>query len=234
MKRKNIDIILPVYNEKKSIKKVLNEWEKVLKKTKISHNFIICEDGSTDGTKELLSKIKNQYPIILSQKPYRRGYGPAVIDGIKLSNSEYVLCIDSDGQCDAKDVIKFWKKRDKNKVLIGWRVNRSDSRSRILYSKSFFLLLKLLFKCTIHDPSAPFVLFKKTKILPHLKLLNRMREGFWWGFVATCIKRNIELNEIQINHRNRIDGQTQVYHFKKIPSIALSNGVGLLKIKFAD
>jgi glycosyltransferase involved in cell wall biosynthesis len=66
---------------------VVSEWDASLRKIPALHHvFIICEDGSTDGTKELIAELEHQYPILNSSVPFRRGYGQAVRDGIELSD----------------------------------------------------------------------------------------------------------------------------------------------------
>ena len=53
-----ISIVLPVHNEFLNLKKLIEEWDMELKKnTFIKHEFVIVEDGSTDGTKELIKKL---------------------------------------------------------------------------------------------------------------------------------------------------------------------------------
>ena len=227
----SVSIVLPIYNEKTTIESVLSEWEKELTKNKIDYTFIGCEDGSTDGTKELLKKLEKQFRLTLNQKTTRRGYGGAVIDGINTSKTNYVLCIDSDGQCDPKDFKKFWQQRDRSDVLIGWRVKRKDSLHRKIYSKSFKTVFKFLFPTDIHDPSAPFVLFKKKTIIPHLSYFKYLKEGFWWGFIGTCTKKNLSLKEFPIHHRDRKAGSTQVYKLEKILDIAIRNLVGLFRLR---
>ena len=66
------------------------------------------------------------------------------------------------------------------------------------------------------------------KINPYLKY---MREGFFWGFVAICLRKKIKIHQININHRLRLSGKTNVFHLNKIPSIALRNILGLIKLK---
>jgi glycosyltransferase involved in cell wall biosynthesis len=228
-----VSIVLPIYNEKDTIESVLAEWEKELVKNKINYTFVGCEDGSTDGTKELLRKLGKKFQLTLNQKDYRRGYGGAVIDGINSSKTNYILCIDSDGQCEPKDFKKFWQQREQADVLIGWRVERRDPFYRKIYSKSFKTVFKLLFPTIIHDPSAPYVLFKKRTIVPHLKYLKYLREGFWWGFIGMCTKKNLSLKEIAIHHRDRKAGNTQVYKLSKIFNIARRNLIGLFRLRFA-
>jgi glycosyltransferase involved in cell wall biosynthesis len=229
----DLNIILPVHNEVNSVGKVLQEWKDEVDKLKISYEFIVCEDGSIDGTKDLLLKLQDSFPMRLSYKETRRGYGKAVVDGIKIANSNFVLCIDSDGQCDPSDFSEFWRNKDIVDVLIGWRTNRQDTFLRKVYSGSFKIIFKLLFSSSLHDPSAPFVLFRKQQIINNLKYLLFLKEGFWWGFVAMCYKKNVRIDEIPINHRPRIDGETRVFVFSRIFKIALRNIVGLVKLKFA-
>jgi len=229
----DLNIILPVHNEVNSIGKVLKEWKDEVDKLKISYEFIICEDGSTDGTKEILKKLQDNFPMRLSQKDAQRGYGKAVIDGIEMANSHFILCIDSDGQCNPKDFNEFWRNKDTTDILIGWRTNRQDSFLRKLYSGSFKKVFNMLFSSSLHDPSAPFVLFRKQKIINNLNYLFYLQEGFWWGFVGMCCKKKLRISEIPINHRLRSDGGTRVFIFSRIFSIALRNLAGLVKLKLA-
>lgn len=226
-----VSIILPVYNERKTIEPVLREWKKELVKLKVSFEFIICEDGSTDGTTEFLKKIEPKYNLILNQVKTRRGYGGAVIDGIITAKSKYLLSIDSDGQCDAADFSNFWKNRDEADILIGWRAKRADAIQRKIFSFLFKTVFNILFPTTIHDPSAPFVLYRKKTVLPYLKYFKYLKEGFWWGFIGTAVKKRLTVYELPMNHRVRLNGKTVVYKTDKIPSIAFRNLVGLIKLK---
>ena len=76
------------------------------------------------------------------------------------------------------------------------------------------------------------MLCKRKVFLELKKYLNFMTEGFWWGFVGASLKENKKFYQIDINHRKRITGSTNVFLFSKIPSIAFRNIVGLFKIKF--
>jgi hypothetical protein len=229
--RNKISIIFPVHNEVKSIERVLRDWIQELNSEKVIFELIICEDGSTDGTSDLLKSLSKKLKLTLDQKKTRRGYGGAVIAGIRKAKYDNILCVDSDGQCDEKDINKFIRKIGLADVLIGWRTNRKDVLSRRLYSKLFGYFFHILFNTPIHDPSAPFVLFPKYKIKHYYSYLSYLKEGFWWGFVGMCVKKNLSILEIPINHRKRFDGDTQVYKPSKMLSIAFRNIIGLLKLK---
>ena len=106
-----LSIILPTHNEVKSLGHVIESWNNYLVKKSIKHEFVVCEDGSTDGTKELIILLSKKYPIKNESSINRRGYGGGVLSGIKASKYKYLLCIDSDGQCMPDSFDIFWKNK---------------------------------------------------------------------------------------------------------------------------
>ncbi len=228
----------PIHNEEKSIIGVLNEWIIELDKLKIDYCLVISEDGSKDKTKSVLSEfiLNNKKRVIDNMAEEKRGYTDATISGIKIADAKYILCVDSDGQCDPSDFIKFWNKRFEisGSVMIGNRKNRKDNKLRLICSKFFGIFHYLMFPNKIKDPSCPYVLFEKQlieKIDVYLKYTN---EAFWWLFVAACIKKKIKIYQTDINHRERIEGETQVYKLHKFPIIFIKNCLGLLKLRLAS
>ena len=237
MNKKNIykfSIIFPVYNEVLNLDKLLNEWFIKLKKKKINAEFVIVEDGSTDGTKELIRHLEKKYPIKNLSQNNRRGYSKAVIDGIKAANGEYIVCTDSDNQIKVNSLIKnlHLLPMKEGVLLFGFRNPRRDPLYRLIYSKLFKIYHDLLFSSKLRDPSCPFVVGKKEtfKKLSRKNLLN-MKEGFWWGFVGESIKKKYKFKEISIKHYKRLKGQAG-YELSNLPGIIFRNMIGLIKIKF--
>ena len=229
----SLSIILPVFNERDTIGPVIAEWHSELERLGISHLFIVCEDGSTDGTKEVLTELQGRFSIQLEQGRERRGYGAAVLAGIRNAPEGFILCTDSDGQPDPADFEKFWTHRNNADILIGNRVRRRDSAMRRFFSRGFGCFFRVLFPVKLNDPSAPYVLFRRATVLQHLGLVERIREAFWWGFVGMASKTGLTLLEIPINHRERLHGETQVYKIKKLPGIAVRNITAMVRIRFS-
>jgi glycosyltransferase involved in cell wall biosynthesis len=227
----SLSIILPTFNEVKSIGHVLNVWHNYLEKLKIKHEFVICEDGSTDGTKELILKLTKKFPIVNESSINRRGYGGGVLAGIQACHYDYLLCIDSDGQCMPDSFSLFWENRASEDILIGIRSQRMDPFLRKIYSFLFFVLHKILFPSAIRDPSCPYILAKKQTYFKLVPLLSFMREGFWWGFIGAALKLKINIKQYHIRHYARYDGSSVVYRFHKMPSIICRNIVGLVKLR---
>ena len=228
----------PIHNEEKSIISVLNEWIIELDKLKINYCLVISEDGSNDKTKSVLSEfiLNNKKRVIDNMAEEKRGYTGATISGIKIADAKYILCVDSDGQCDPSDFIKFWNKRFEisDSVMIGNRKNRKDNNLRLLCSKFYGIFHYLMFPNKIKDPSCPYVLFEKRLIEKIDVYLNYVEEAFWWLFVAACIKKKIKIYQTDINHRERFHGITQVYKLHKFPIIFIKNCLGLLKLRLAS
>ena len=233
---KELSVIFPIFNEQETIKETLLEWKDALDKLQIKYEIILAEDGSTDNTKNILNDllINNKGLFVSNIEDKKRGYANAIRSSVKIAKGKYILNVDSDGQCDPKDFINFWEKRDllENGIIIGHRFNRKDSLQRLFMSRFFLILHRILFFSKVKDPSCPYVLSKNDFFVTINSYLNFMVEGFWWGFIAICLKKNIQIHQIKINHKLRLSGKTNVFHLNKIPSIALRNIFGLIKLKF--
>ena len=95
MKKKKIDIILPVYNSKQYISDTINS---IFKQTYKDWNLIIIDDCSNDGTYKILEDFKNKYQntnkVFLYRNIENKGQGFARNFGLKKSRSDYVAFID--------------------------------------------------------------------------------------------------------------------------------------------
>ena len=224
-----LEILLPVHNEADSIESTIREIYEVIS-PQVALRFIICEDGSADDTKCVLRRLAESLPIRLIMSDERKGYSRAVKDGMEALEAGYLLCLDSDGQCDPSDLGKFWTERERQDVAIGWRVNRADTLLRRVLSRAFYLLYQLFYRVPIHDPSCPFVLARKDVIKRVAPAMGEMKEGFWWEFTARVCRCGFSVREFPVNHRNRTAGQTQVYRLSRMPSIGYRHFVALFKI----
>ena len=104
----DVEVLLPVHNEAETIEATIREIYEELSKH-VCAGFIICEDGSRDNTQEILQRLAQDLPMTLILSKARKGYSRAVRDGMEVQKAPYLLCLDSDGQCDPKDFLKFWE-----------------------------------------------------------------------------------------------------------------------------
>lgn len=158
-------IVMPIYNEEESILETFTEWEQELNKQIFfsSFTFLLINDGSTDKTLLIINKIKdsNEFVEVINKK--NSGHGQSCLVGYKYAfenKYDYVLQLDSDGQCDPKYLSKFLKKLSYKDVIYGIRYYRKDGLIRFWVSR--FLSVVSLFVTGIWswDPNVPFRLFK--------------------------------------------------------------------------
>ena len=226
-----LEILLPVYNEVKYLEKLLSGIHKSINK-KIKYNFLICEDGSTDGTKELINKLKKKYKIKLITGKKRKGFSKAVQDGLKKATSDYVLMMDSDGQCDFKKILEFWRYRKDYDSINAYRISRKDFAYRRVFSSVCYFIYNILFQVPLKDPSFTFIMVKKKvyKSLNNYKV--QCPDGFSWEFNARSKMKGFKFKNIPMTHKKRPFGDTKIYTYSNLPRIALRHFTGMIKIKF--
>ena len=229
----NLEILMPAHNEAKSLARLIPEIDNNIS-GKIEYSIIICEDGSTDNTLEVISNLKKRYPIKLITSKNKKGYSKAMLDGIKAANADYLLIMDSDGQSNPEEIKNFWKNRKKANLISGHRVNRKDYMYRKLYSKLAFFIYNLLFNVPLKDPSYAYIMMEKKvcSILNDFK--PQMPDGFFWEFNARAKSYGLTFFNLEIIHNERYFGETRIYHWSKLPLVSYNNLLGMIKIKFFD
>jgi len=230
----SVTLLLTAHNEADTIESVISEFYREIGE-KIPLKILVVEDGSTDGTKEILLKLSKTFPLGFLSGKERRGYSKAVTEGLKRIDTEYVFFTDGDGQHVAKDFWKLYEFRDNYSVVSGWRVKRADALHRKVMSKVFQWMIKGLFKLpNFHDITAPYKLMQSDVAKVVANEWKYMKESFWAEFIIRAHKKGLKIVEVPVRHRSRIDNSnnssTRVYKPLKIPKIAISQLLGLLRL----
>ncbi len=157
-----LSITAPCYNEHENIEKMVSYWQSVLLKDGISGEIVIGEDGSTDGSKDILRRLRAEQPnLIVVDHPENRGYGYALGSAIAHSQGEYVLTLDSDGQFDAAEYTLLYSELKKGfDVVTGYRHRKQDRLLRVIADRCLNLLIRLLFGLGLRDTNCALKLFK--------------------------------------------------------------------------
>lgn len=227
-----IDIVLPVHNEGDTIARTLREFHRrVAIEEGRSVRFVVCEDGSTDGTVAVLEALKAELPILLLRSEERKGYPRAVLDGLRASRGEVVVVADSDGQCDPADFARLLEAVEGVDLAAGVRRPRADPWARRLMSGAFGLAHRALFGAPLSDPSCPFVAVRRG-LLDRLLAgpFGFLPHGFWWEFTARAAAAGARIRETPIHHRPRASGATRVFRPADVPVIACLNLAGLARL----
>ena len=132
------------------------------------------------------------------------------MSGIKIANADYLLIMDSDGQCEfPRQIFKFWNARKKysfivTDLVVGYRMKKE----KIFYIENFFQILQNLFmdfflKLNLKDPSFAFSLIRKDVYKSLQNFTPSMPEGFFWEYNARAIYKGYKILEIGIKHKKR-------------------------------
>lgn len=105
MLKKKLSVIVPVYNEEKTIIATLKRLEET-KDKRVEYEIIIVNDGSTDNTLKMLKSNVNLYQHLIDGKQ-NSGKGNAVKKGLEFSTGDYIIFQDGDLEYDPEDFSKF-------------------------------------------------------------------------------------------------------------------------------
>ena len=206
-----LTFIIPVYNEIKTIEKLI---KKILK-LNIKKQIIIIDDGSNDGTEQILRKYKNLLDKLIIHKK-NLGKGAAIKSGQKHVNGKYVAIQDADLEYDPNDLKKIINEMDKNnlKVMYGSRVlnkntfQNTQNFTHILriWGNIFLTIISNFFNSQkLTDAHTCYKVFN-SRIFKKIKLKEK---GFsFCPEITTKISlMNIDIEEFPINYNGRTYNQ---------------------------
>jgi len=204
-----LSIIIPVYNERKSILEILKRVEQ----TNIGHikkEIIIVDDYSTDGTRELLKKSK-KYKILFHEK--NKGKGSAIRTGIKHARGDIILIQDADLEYDPRDYPSLLRPiiKGETKIVYGSRFLEKShdifGNKRIIIPTHFIgnkilsFITAILYFRKITDMETCYKVFKR-EVLQGINL-NAQRFDFEPEITAKLIKKNYKIIEVPIRFSPR-------------------------------
>jgi len=203
----SLSVILPVFNEVANIEAVYSELALAIEQIPGNKQIIFVDDGSSDGTSDLLTKIAerdNQVVVIT----FRRNFGQtaAMAAGFDYSKGDVVVTMDADLQNDPNDIPSLIEKMEEGYDLVaGWRFDRKDGFVlRRLPSMLANRLISWTTDVKLHDYGCTLKAFRK-EVIKSIDLYGEMHRfipaiASWMG---------IRLTELKVNHRPRIAGSSK-------------------------
>lgn len=168
-------VVMPAYNEEENIRDSVLAWYSVLEGKNENSRLVVADSGSSDGTHDILLKLKEEYPQIEVLSDTGKYHGPKVIalyDYAIKNGADYVFQTDSDGQTDPKEFAAFWDMRKQFDGIFGQRNERGDGKSRAFVEQVVCFLLKLYFGVKVPDANAPFRLMNTQVLKKYLYKLS--------------------------------------------------------------
>ncbi len=201
-----ISVVVPVYNEKDNVKLLYNKIKDVMIKNNYDHEIIFVDDGSNDGTFEILKEIAKEDKK-LKVISFRRNFGQtaAMAAGFDYAHGDIIVSMDGDLQNDPEDIPKLIEKLNEGyDVVSGWRKQRQDEPKRVLLSKVANKLISKITKVQLHDYGCSLKAYR-ADIAKNLHMYGEMHR-----FIPALANiYGASITEIPVNHHPRKFGKSK-------------------------
>jgi dolichol-phosphate mannosyltransferase len=212
-------IIIPTYNEKENIEKI------ILKVFSLDVDFdiLIVDDGSPDGTANIVKEIQKSSPkkLHIVERTGKLGLGTAYIFGFKWAlknNYDYIFEMDADFSHDPDDLIRLYKAchEEKGDVAIGSRYIKGVNivnwpMSRLLMSFFASKYVKIITGMPIHDSTAGFKCYKRSVLEKiNLEKIQFVGYAFQIEMKFTAWKYGFNVVEVPVIFTDRQEGASKM------------------------
>jgi len=200
---KKLSVIVPVYNERNTVVEILRRMRLV--DLPMDREFIVVNDGSDDGTHQVLAQLRDSTVKVLAH-PENRGKGAAIRTGLEHVTGDLVLIQDADLEYDPED----WPRliapvlKGRAKVVYGSRI--TGERRNMLYlhwvgNKMLSLATNLLYNTTLSDMETCYKLFDR-EVLRGITIKSD-RFDFEPEITAKVLRQHIRIYEVPISYAGR-------------------------------
>jgi len=193
---------MPVYNEKKTIQAIIGR----VMKSPLEKELIIVDDGSTDGTRDILKEFDGRPDIKVVLHEKNRGKGAAIATGIKYINGDYVIIQDADLEYHPEEYSKLLEPllRGDADVVYGSRF-KGSGRAFLFWHRMGNLFLNLvtnlLYNSTLTDMETCYKTFRRD-VIKDMKIESR-RFNVEPEITAKVLKRKYRVFEVPITYSGR-------------------------------
>lgn len=172
----DISIVIPVYNEEESLTPLMEWVARVMKEHGFSYEVIFVDDGSTDSSWEVITRLKGEYASIRGIR-FRRNYGksPALYCGFDAAQGEVVITMDADLQDSPDEIPELYRMvtEEGYDLVSGWKQKRYDPLGKTLPSKFFNFTARLTSSIRLHDFNCGLKAYRK-KVVKSIEVYGEM------------------------------------------------------------
>ncbi len=225
-----LSVVIPVYNEVKNIPLLLEQLERSLSSLERDFEVVVVDDGSTDGTTEVLKSLKPRYPwlkVVILRRNF--GQSAAFTAGLDHAEGEIIVTMDGDLQNDPKDIPRLLAKIEEGyDVVSGWRKNRKDPFfSRRLPSILANALISRLTRVRLHDYGCSLKAYRR-EVIEGLTIYGELHR-----FIPVLVSfGGARITEIEVRHHPRRFGRSK-YGLSRAYRVVLDLLLMLFFRKFA-
>ena len=206
-----LSVVIPVKDEEENLPSLLAEILDVLGPLKEPFEIIVVDDGSKDGTLDLLERMSKNLPL-LRFLSFDRNYGQtaAFLAGFRVAKAPWIVTLDGDGQNDPKDIPKLLSLKNEADLVVGRRKIRKDTLTKRLISRLANAVRGRLCQDGVEDTGCSLKLFRK-EALSAIKLFRGMHRFF----PALFRMEGYRVVQVDVSHRPRLKGKSHYNLFNR-------------------
>ncbi|MCL5675678.1 MAG: glycosyltransferase family 2 protein [Patescibacteria group bacterium] len=205
MKKTELSLVIPLYNEKESLRELIDKTDSALKNYVFEYIFI--DDGSTDDSFNELIRIKKDRKSAFKIVRFRKNQGKsaALSVGFKMAGGEKIVTLDADLQDSPEEIPGLLKKLDKGfDLVIGWRKDRQDPKNKIRLSHFFNAVVCRAANLSLHDMNSGLKVMK-AEVAKEIELYGELHR-----FIPVlAVGRGFSVGEEPVRHSERKYGSSK-------------------------
>jgi len=205
--RQKYSVIIPAFNEEKTIAGVIKDVRESLANSEYDYEILVVDDASQDNTKQAAER-EGVRIIAHSQK---RGYGASLKTGIAESEGQFIAIIDADGSYAGRDLLNLTSQLQDNDMVVGTRTKPGAKIGVFRGVVKFFLTLlaSYLVEVKIPDLNSGLRVMKKDELV---KFLNILPNSFSFTTTVTLafLDSNLKVKFMPIDYMERKSGKSKI------------------------
>lgn len=201
-----LTIIIPAYNEEEGIPAVVDQIHEAMQGG--PYEIIVVDDGSTDGTLEILKRVEG---IRWAGHSINRGYGASIKTGIRLATYDLIAITDADGSYPVKELPSMLEYTGSHDMVIGCRSGNLywGSFSRRILRKVYLRLAEWLAGTSTPDVNSGFRIFRKA-LAQRFDFFLSNRFSFTTGLTLAALTNGYQVKYVEVGYSKRI-GSSKVF-----------------------
>ncbi len=201
-----LSVVVPVFNENESLRELHAELTAVSSEHSIECEFIFVDDGSNDGSWDVIQQLASEDPRTRGFK-LRRNFGKAaaLTAGMQAAGGDNIVMMDADLQDDPAEIPRLLAKQAEGfDIVNGWKVKRLDPWHKVYPSRVFNWMASTLTGVKLHDHNCGLKLFP-ADVAKEVRIYGELHR-----FIPILAHaRGFSVTELEVNHRERQFGHSK-------------------------
>jgi len=206
----HLSVVIPAYNEEQRLPRTIEQVERYLHARGSTYEVVIVDDGSTDGTRQVMDRAEARYETVrVETMPQNRGKGRALATGVAVARGEEILVTDADLSTPIEELEKLEASLQAgagvaiaSRAVKGSKVEISQPFYRVLMGKAFNLIVQVFLLPGIWDTQCGFKLFRAD--IAHDVFAHLSTDGFGYDpeVLYRAKKKGVRIVEVPVIWRN--------------------------------